>query len=230
MQELSETRMPWLKGKVVPMEFGPLGQLFNVPFNTDWRPGQCLFFGRIEAYKNLPHFIAAVRILRKSGRNVIGVIAGRGTELNTFKEELAADDGFVIKEGYLTPAEVVGVFRHANVVVMPYLDATQSGVAAYALGMARPVISTRVGSVQQLVRDGETGFLVPPNDLPALVAALGRLLDKRELAAQFAHNAHHLANGAHSWVHIARRTKAVYKKLISQSRRNRSDKHATISD
>jgi glycosyltransferase involved in cell wall biosynthesis len=47
-----------------------------------------------------------------------------------------------------------------------------------------PVVATRVGGVPELVVDGETGFLVPPADPPALAAALQRLLDEPQLRAR----------------------------------------------
>jgi glycosyltransferase involved in cell wall biosynthesis len=60
------------------------------------------------------------------------------------------------------------------VAVLPYADATQSGALQLAFGYGLPVVTTRVGGLAEVVDDGETGFLVPPGDPPALAAAVAR--------------------------------------------------------
>jgi glycosyltransferase involved in cell wall biosynthesis len=77
-----------------------------------------------------------------------------------------------IVDRYIPNEEVETYFRAADVVVLPYTSATQSGIAQIALSFERPVIVTRVGGLPEAVREGETGFVVPPNDSQALAAAL----------------------------------------------------------
>ncbi|NVO86100.1 glycosyltransferase family 4 protein [Hymenobacter terrestris] len=216
MQVLAENASPWLKGRVKSIPHGPLGQLFNIPFTVDWKSGCCLFFGRIEAYKGLTYFIEAIRSLRSSGVGIYGVIAGRGPDLESFKDIILSDDSFVLKECYLSPSEVIDCFRNANIVVLPYTDATQSGVAAYALGMGRPVVSSKVGSLPELVSDNETGLLVPPRDVTALANALKYLIENPEHSLRMAINANNLANGTLSWSEIACQTEEVYINLLSK--------------
>ena len=57
-------------------------------------------------------------------------------------------------------------------VVLPYRDATQSGIPPLAYGFDCPVIATAVGGVPEYVVDGVTGFLVPPNDAQALADSI----------------------------------------------------------
>ncbi len=68
------------------------------------------------------------------------------------------------------PNEAVGdYFSAADVLVLPYLSATQSGITQIAFAFDLPVIATSVGGLPEVVKEGETGFLVPPND-PDLLA------------------------------------------------------------
>ena len=71
-------------------------------------------------------------------------------------------------EGYLADDEVEALFKAADVVVLPYRSATQSGVThvAYALGV--PVIITDVGGLGETVEAERTGLVVPPGDPGAL--------------------------------------------------------------
>jgi glycosyltransferase involved in cell wall biosynthesis len=75
---------------------------------------------------------------------------------------------------YVPDGEVGVYFAAADVVVLPYTSATQSGVVQVAYGFGRPVITTAVGGLPEVVRDGVTGLLIPPNDPRALAGAVER--------------------------------------------------------
>ena len=68
-------------------------------------------------------------------------------------------------------------FLAADLVVLPYVSATQSGIVQIAYNYDRPVVSTNVGGLPEVVRDGETGYLVPPGDPQALADAIIRFFD-----------------------------------------------------
>src|SRR6185369_11936421 len=61
-----------------------------------------------------------------------------------------------------------------DVTVLPYRSGTQSGVTHVAYALGTPVIATRVGGLTESIRDGDTGLTVPPEDPPALAAAIVR--------------------------------------------------------
>jgi glycosyltransferase involved in cell wall biosynthesis len=85
-----------------------------------------------------------------------------------------AADAVRLLDRYLPDDEVEALFKAADVVVLPYRSATQSGVThvAYALGV--PVITTDVGGLAETVRPGETGLVVRPEDPAALAEAVVR--------------------------------------------------------
>jgi glycosyltransferase involved in cell wall biosynthesis len=62
---------------------------------------------------------------------------------------------------------------------LPYVDSTQSGVIQLAYGFEKPVITTDVGGLAEVVKDGETGIIVPPADNLALSQALIRFFEAR---------------------------------------------------
>jgi glycosyltransferase involved in cell wall biosynthesis len=72
---------------------------------------------------------------------------------------------------------VAAYFSAADVVVQPYVSATQSGVAKIAYHFERPLIMTDVGGLAEMMPDGEAGLVVPPEDPVALAEAVGRFFE-----------------------------------------------------
>jgi glycosyltransferase involved in cell wall biosynthesis len=105
---------------------------------------------------------------------------------------------------YLADEEVEAVFRAADVAVLPYRSATQSGVThvAYALGV--PVITTDVGGLAETVVAGETGLVVPPEDPGALAEAIVRFFEQG-MGERMRRGVESLRQ-AHSWETLADRT------------------------
>ncbi len=201
MQRDLESIVPKLAGRVAAIPIGPYG-----PREFSTQPpeaGVLLFFGRINEYKGLCYFIDAVLALRKAGHLVKGIIAGRGPDLEKFRSTINSNDCFELHERFIPRAEVHTLFLRSQLVVMPYVDATQSGVAALAMGYGRPVIATRVGSIPEMVIDGKTGMLVPPRDVAALVAAIASLLDKPERYAAMLSDLREAVDGPQGWTSIA---------------------------
>ncbi|MDB5852730.1 MAG: hypothetical protein JWR22_771 [Herminiimonas sp.] len=177
---------------------------------TDWTKGNLLFFGRLQSYKGLGIFIEAVRELERRGIPVRGVVAGRGPDLDQYRSQLSESKLFELHERFIPPDEVPCLFMQANAVVLPYMEGTQSGVAAMALGYGRPIVASRVGAIPDLVVDDINGLLVRPGAVDELVRALERVIVDQRLATRLAHNSLALGQGALSWRQIAVRTRAVY--------------------
>ena len=80
-----------------------------------------------------------------------------------------------IVDRYVPDDEAAELFAACDVVVLPYRDATQSGVVPLAWAHGRPVVTTAVGGLPDAVEDGATGLLVAPGDPAALAEALERI-------------------------------------------------------
>jgi glycosyltransferase involved in cell wall biosynthesis len=134
-----------------------------------------LFFGLVRAYKGLDVLLRAVATARERVPITL-VVAGEFYQdrapYDALVHSLGLDDAVHIHARYVPNEEVETFFRAADVVVLPYTSATQTAVAQIALSFERPVIVTRTGGLPEAVREGETGFVVPPGDAPALAAAL----------------------------------------------------------
>ena len=207
---------PYLAGRVANIPHGPLGPV-QISDQEPPDPGTLLFFGRINAYKGLRYFIDATLRLRAKGLCVKGVIAGRGDDLAPNRAAIESNDCFELHDEYVSRAKVHTLFAHAQLVIMPYIDATQSGVAAMAMGFGRPMVATRVGAIPDMVVDGYTGLLVPPRDAVALADAIESLLLNPDRYAILAGNVRVAGgHGALGWENIACATSAVYTEAIAR--------------
>jgi len=173
-----------------------------------------LFFGRIMPYKGLPLLLEANRLLRAWIPNVRLVIAGSGEDVEALIARYDAEGKNYLVHNRYIPIEHVGAyFEAADVVALPYIEASQSGVAAVAYAFGKPVVATAVGGLPELVLDGRTGRIVPPRDVRALARALAEVLTdpaaRQRMQAAIAEQ----VAGPLNWDRIAQSTIALYEHL-----------------
>ncbi|MDY0743857.1 glycosyltransferase family 4 protein [Paucibacter sp. R3-3] len=208
---------PKLVGRIYSIPHGPLGPPHEILLTEPLQLGHFLFFGRIHEYKGLRYFVEAVQRLHEQGLPVVGVIAGRGSDLQANLPQLQQTPGaFVVMDRYISEPDVQRLFAEATAVVLPYVDGTQSGVAALALGYGRPVIASRVGSIPELVHNGVNGVLIEPRDVDQLAEAMKSLLVDRERWRSMAAAALSLRSGSLSWRQIAATTEQAYRAALTR--------------
>ena len=140
-----------------------------------------LFFGRIAKYKGIDILCKAEPIISSFIPDIKITIAGQG-DTSIFSSHIVHDDKFEIIEKYIPEEEVPPLFEKSQLVILPYLDASQTGVIPIAYAFRKPVIATSVGAIPEIVENGITGFLVPPNDPEALAMAIVKALsDEKKL-------------------------------------------------
>jgi glycosyltransferase involved in cell wall biosynthesis len=169
-----------------------------------------LFFGRIWAYKGLEYLIRAEPLITARVPDAKIVIAGEGEDFARYRRQMVHPDTFIVHNEYVPHDKRTALFRQASLVVLPYIDASQSGVIPLAYTFAKPVVATTVGSLPEMVEDGHTGYLVPPRDEKALSDAIVRLLQDQELRRQYGANGKLKIETECSPSVVAEQTFAVY--------------------
>ncbi len=147
-----------------------------------------LFFGFIKPYKGLMVLIDALPMIRKQlgGDFRLLVVGDFYEDPEPYRRritELGVGDLLTLIAGYIPDEEVPRYFAAADVVVLPYTSATQSGIVQIAFRYDRPVVTSRVGGLPEFVEEGKTGFLVPAGDPEALAGAVVRFFREADPAA-----------------------------------------------
>jgi glycosyltransferase involved in cell wall biosynthesis len=174
-----------------------------------------LLFGRMFHYKGLDVLIRAARIVAASMPDVRCVFAGCGPELDRLLPEIEADPLFEIHNRYIEPKNVKTFFTNANVVVLPYYNATQSGPLNLAFSFGRPVIATRVGALPEAMNHGVEGLLMPPDDPEAFAGAILKVLGDPKLENSMGKAALNRSVTDLEWSgNIAQLTRNCYQKAV----------------
>ena len=181
-------------------------------------PNTVLFFGRIWAYKGLEVLIEAEPLITREVPDARIVIAGRGDSLDQYQQTMVNPGHFELHNHYIPNEMVAELFQSASIVVLPYLEASQSGVIPIAYAFGKPVVATNVGGIPDVVDHGQTGYLVPPNDPASLAKAVIALLTDRRARLEMGQKAQEKARRDLSWTSIAEQTIHVYEKAMTSAK------------
>jgi len=190
---------------------------------TDAKAPHVLFFGMIKAYKGLPYLLRAwPRVLQEFPHAKL-VIAGEPMDPSVSIDDLIDSQDIrhstVTRLEYVPISEAQYLFYAADVVVLPYVHISTSGVVPLAFHYSRPVIATNVGGMPEIVEEGRTGFLVPPCRVPELADSICRGLRDPEMLAEMGRLGHERWEAEHSWPEVARQTAELYRSLLPAATR-----------
>jgi glycosyltransferase involved in cell wall biosynthesis len=166
-----------------------------------------LFFGLLRPYKGVDVLLRAWEGIEGAELWVVGM-----PRMDTAPLRAGAPPGVQFVERFVSEAESAALFARADLVVLPYREIDQSGVAFTALGTGTPLLASAVGGLPELAPTGAVR-LVPPGDVEALHAALRALLADPRGREAMARAARAAASGPYGWGTIAERTLALYASL-----------------
>lgn len=173
-----------------------------------------LLFGRILKYKGLEYLLRSIPIIIREIPDIKITIAGKG-DLSDYTELIEKNSPYLkIYNTFIKDQNVAELFQRSKLVVLPYIEASQSGIIHIAYAFRKPVIATNVGALPEVVDSGKTGLLIPPKDVDALAQAIIKLLKNDKLRNEMGENAYKKMKNEMSWDKIAEKTIDVYKEAI----------------
>ncbi len=166
-----------------------------------------LFFGFVRPYKGLEYLIQALPHVRKqidAHLLVVGEFWSSPQFYEEYAREFGVEGAITFVNRYVPNEELQPYFDAADVVVLPYISATQSGVVQLAFGFGKPVITTRVGGLHEVVQDGVNGLIVPPQDEHALAEAIVRFYQQQLAGSMTTEVRRSASQWASSWSKLVR--------------------------
>ncbi len=199
-----------------------------------------VYVGRMLPRKDIRNIVRALALLHRQSDNVVNssqrsvtllVVGGETVdpdpiatpeigELQRLATELGVID-YVRFVGKRQPNELRYYYSAGDVVVTTPWYEPFGLTPLEAMACGRTVIGSAVGGITYTVKDGETGFLVPPRDPEALAARLHQLLTQPELCAQMGQNARMRVEREFTWSIVAMRTAALYDAVLTEHMRER---------
>jgi glycosyltransferase involved in cell wall biosynthesis len=163
--------LPFASGKTINVAALPVPSEFSGEGNQTRSGRTILFFGMVRKYKGLDVLLRAMpKVLARMECKLL--IAGEFYDpIDKYLElirEYGLEQYVVLDNRYIPNEEVAGIFNRVDVLVLPYLNATQSAVARIALANALPLIVSRSGGLSEIVVENVNGLLFPVGDSDAL--------------------------------------------------------------
>lgn len=212
----------------------PLGDRASVVYNgiqlTDFggvmpdRPHErpyVLGIGRLVPQKGFDVLIRAYAEAQRAGDALAGqdlVLAGEGPERAALESaaRAAGVEGRVRFFGRADRPAAVALFRHCELFVLPSRLEPMGIVNLEAMASGKAVVASRVGGVPELVADGETGVLVPPEDPAAMAGAIVKLINDADLRTRLGAAGRARAE-LFGWPAIADEYLAIYNQVLDRS-------------
>jgi len=217
--------------KVSVIHHGELGSFFNQTscVKDVKREGKTvLFFGKLRPNKGIELLIPIADKIHDQFPDVKFIVAGSpevsrdlkksgwGIKLQAILQEMRSRPYFEVHDRFIPDEEVASFFQRASITLLPYLDATQSGVAMVAMPLGSVVVATRVGDLPYVIQDGHTGFIAEA-DVESIVAKLSFALSHVQEMQKISQNAKIWSERECNWDRIAGQAAEVYR-IICQAR------------
>jgi alpha-maltose-1-phosphate synthase len=216
-RKLKEQLMEYYPAKkicVIPIGEHNVAPLMKYAKGRKEEANTVLYFGRIFQYKGLEYLIQAEPLIAKGVPGTKIIIAGMGEHFEKYQRLMVNAENFEVHNHFIGSKQAAELFEKCSLVVLPYIDGSQSGVVPVAYAFKKPVVATNVGSIPEIVDNGKTGYVVRARDQVALSEAVIRLLKDDALRRELGDNGYQKLKSDLSWDKIAEKTIRTYREVM----------------
>ena len=174
-----------------------------------------IYHGRVDARKGVMELMHAMKMLVDAGRDLKLIVSGIGPDVDKVRESVGelGLGGRVEMPGYSDYEHAPDIYRRGDLFVSPTYSEGFSNTILEAMATGLPIVSTRAVGVVDCLEDGRDALLVEPKDAHALAAAIGRMLDDKELRERLARKGLEEVRELYSWQAVGRQIQGVYSQL-----------------
>jgi len=174
-----------------------------------------LFFGFFRKYKGILTLIDSMKVIAKKDKNAILHITG-SSSIEDFNisikkkiEENKLTKSIKLTDRYFSTNEIEAIFKSADIVVLPYLSVSQSGVLSLALYFRKPVVITNVFAEAPIVHK-KMGLVVKPSKSKELADSILYLLKNKDTAKKYGEVGYNYIEKHRSWDKIAKKMYTIF--------------------
>lgn len=189
LRKVVAERFPQVPSETIPLGMAPAAENSWNDFGAGGR-FKIGYLGQLYDAQGVDVLIKAVALIPRVEAHIIG---GSDGEISALKETASAHgvSDRVIFHGFVTPGRAPEMLRGADIFVVPAKDTVRMNYVSHLkiyeyMGLGRPIVATRLRSVEEEVEDGKTGILVAPDDPRSLAGGIQRLIQNPGLAKEIA--------------------------------------------
>jgi starch synthase len=178
--------------------------------------GRVLLFGTLDEWKGVEYLVAAERRIRQTLPSVEICIAGRAVAPDYYRSLVESDQQIQMDLRRQSDEDVRRLFQWADVVVLPYIEASQSGVLQLAFAFGLPTVVSDVGSLAEVVTNRITGLVVQPRNIQQLADSVIEILVDSNLREKVINNVVDQRRQRLSRDSVGRKTVEIYEFACSK--------------
>ncbi len=183
------------------------------------------FIGSFHFWHGIENLITLIQAALAQDQRVKFLLVGDGGPMKPHLQKFVAENNLqskVILTGHVPHDEVGKYIAAMDIVLAPYPPLEffyYSPVKIYEyMACGKPVLSSRLGQIAEIVQDGVNGFISEPGDNADYIRKLARLIQDEELRARVGHEAHRTIAAEHTWQKKAQAWSAVCEQVVHQHR------------
>lgn len=197
---------------------------FGVVRNLSPDQKTILFIGSVSALKGVEELIAAFETVSESFDNVQLLIVGVGDhsyieqKIKPMIQKISGKDKITLL-GYKTIPEIASILSKTDILVLPSYSDTSPNVIGEAMAAGVPVIGTNVGGIPFMLKNGETGLIVPVRDSKALSESICVLLKNKEASEMMSRHAKEESLKRFSETAFTDKIITIYRNILNAERK-----------